>query len=676
MKNRPLSVIFLLAVVLLLPTGAVKAGASSAAAAVKVPQWLTDEAARGLRSFPPETEAVVLLDERATSVDLKGVLTTFCRRATRILRPAGVESARRLVLAETYDTKVKAMTGWVINPSGSPRQVTMKEVISSSLAADTLYMDAKLMLLLVPEADTGSVVGFEWREERTPPALEDVVDIQGEFPVLRSRYTLTLPRLWEPEMGWVHWPAVEAIEDPIEPLRRSLEILDVPAVGDEPRMPDKRALAGRLVVRIKPQAGGPHVFAGWADMGAWYTGLSEPRRVPDVKVTAKARELASAAADPLSRIAALARFVQKEIRYVSVQIGVGGFQPHFAADILKNRYGDCKDKATLLSALLAASGFDSHYLIVNTSRGVVTPDSPVSLYGFNHAILAVRLPEDVPDAGLDSLIRHPRLGRLLVFDPTMPTTPLGRLPYYLQDNTALLVDGAGSELILLPRPAPESNALDRTGRLVLSGDGTLSGEIREKRQGAAADSLRYQMQAASEADRRKYLETFLAQSLGAFTLQSFEFGDLENAGSDLLVSYRIIAPAYAKRAGDYLVLRPRVVGTKTVDLVSRDKNPRRHPIDLETTLLARDEFTVELPRGYAIESIPSPVGLDAGFASYRSRSEAGDGSLVYRREYRLVEPLLPASRFDQALAFFLAVSAEEQQSLLLKIGGDRRPPCP
>ena len=677
MKNRSLSLICLMAIVLLLPTVAVQAGASSAAAAVKVPPWLTDEAARALPSLPPDTEAVVLLDERTTSVDAGGALTTACRRAIRVLRPSGAEAAGRLVLAEAYDTKVKAMAGWVVNPSGSPRQATMKEVISSSLAPDTLYMDVKLMMLIVPEVDAGSVVGFEWREVRTPPALEDAVEFQDEFPVLRSRYTLALPPGCEASFSWIAWPAVPAIKAPGSPHTTwTFEITGIPAVGDEPRMPDERAVAGRLIVRVKAPVAGPLFFDGWADMGAWYGKLSGPRRVPGDTVAAKARELTAGAADPLSKIAALARFVQKDIRYVSVQIGIGGFQPHFAADILKNRYGDCKDKATLLAALLEAAGIDSHYLIVNTSRGVVTPDSPVSLYGFNHAILAVRLPDDVPDAGLDSLVRHPRLGRLLVFDPTMPTTPLGRLPYYLQANTALLVDGSGGELVLLPSPRPEGNAIERTGRLVLTGDGTLSGEFREKRRGAAADSLRYQMQAASEADRRKYLETFLSQSLGAFTLQGFEFGDLDNAGSDLVVSYRVVAPAYAKRAGDYLVLRPRVVGTKTIDLVSRDKKPRRHPIDLETTLFACDEFTVELPHGYAVEGIPSPLELDAGFATYRSRSETSGGSLVYRREYRLIEPLLPASRFDQALGFFLAVGAEEQQSLLLKIGGDRRPPCP
>ncbi len=132
-------------------------------------------------------------------------------------------------------------------------------------------------------------------------------------------------------------------------------------------------------------------------------------------------------------------------------------------------------------------------------------------------------------------------------------------------------------------------------------------------------------------------------------------------------------PAYAKRAGGYLVVRPRVVGNKAIDLASKDKKPRRYPIDLETTSFSRDEFTIELPEGWTAESLPKPVALDAGFASYSSRTEAAGRTLVYRREYRLIEPLLPASRHEEALKFFLAVGAEEQQSLLLKTAETRRP---
>ena len=265
---------------------------------------------------------------------------------------------------------------------------------------DTLYMDARILLLVVPEVEVGSVVGFEWVLERTPTAVEDSFACQGEFPVVRATYTLILPPRWEPDFSWVNWAPLEPLPPITTPASRPSPsiILDIPAIEDEPYRPGEQALAGRLLVRLKsPDAERPaSVPSGWADMGAWYAELSEPQRVPDVSVAQKARELTAAAPDTLSKIRALAEFAQKEIRYVSIQIGIGGFQPHPAPSVLANRYGDCKDKATLLAALLKAVGIDSHFIVINTDRGGVNLQSPVSLGSFNHVILAIRLPDDVP----------------------------------------------------------------------------------------------------------------------------------------------------------------------------------------------------------------------------------------------------------------------------------------
>jgi len=119
--------------------------------------------------------------------------------------------------------------------------------------------------------------------------------------------------------------------------------------------------------------------------------LSGERRQPDKTIEAKVQELTSGIDNVRNRLERLAEFVQKEIRYVSIQIGLGGYQPHPAPGILANRYGDCKDKATLLAAMLKSAGFDSFYIIINIDPYSVSPAAPVSLFLFNHAILAIKL---------------------------------------------------------------------------------------------------------------------------------------------------------------------------------------------------------------------------------------------------------------------------------------------
>jgi transglutaminase-like putative cysteine protease len=666
MRGRAvLSVILLFGAII--PTGALAVG--SGAAGEKAPQWLLDEIAKAPPTVPADTDAVVLLDEQSTEVSGKGVLTTVCRRATKILRPGGVEISRRLVRADSFDTKVKSMTGWVVREGGETRKVTMKQAVSTSLAPDTLYMDVKFLILSLPDVDVGSVVAFESEEVRSPASLEDSCELQGSFPIARAHYELTLPLGWKADFHWVHREPAERTPDPKRPQTWCFDFKDIPAMPNEPQGPPAASLMGRLIVRVITAAQDKRSYTGWTDMGRWYEELSRDERAPDEAVAAKAAELAPEGRSSLERIRALAAFVQKEIRYVSIQIGIGGFEPHKAPSVLANRYGDCKDKATLLAALLEATGVPSYFLIVNTDRGCVTMDSPVSLYSFNHAILAIRLPDDVPDAGLDGLVRHPRLGRLLVFDPTMPTTPPGRLPFYLQGNTALLVAEHGGELTPLPHPAPESNVLDRQAKLTLSADGACAGEVQEVRRGSLADAYRYRLQASTEAERRKILETFLSRFFASFTLKDYDIKNLEDPQGDLIVSYRFTVPSYAKRAGGLLVVRPRVLGQKAVDLTSRAKGPRQTSIDLlETTALERDEFSFELPEGCAVEDLPKPVDLEAGFALYKSATEAAGRRLTYRREYRLREPTIPAARYDEAVKFYLAVGSDEKQVALVKQG--------
>ncbi len=178
---------------------------------------------------------------------------------------------------------------------------------------------------------------------------------------------------------------------------------------------------------------------------------------------------------------ALTSYVQNQIHYVAIEIGIGGFQPHPASEVFTHQFGDCKDKATLLSTMLHEVGIDSYYVLIETRRGIVNPEFPSTL--FNHVVLAIRLPDDVQDPSLYAVVNHPKLGRLLFFDPTNAGVPLGYLPSYLQDNFGLVVTSDGGALVSLPLLPPATNRLLRTAKLTLGPTGNLAGEIQELRWG-------------------------------------------------------------------------------------------------------------------------------------------------------------------------------------------------
>ena len=149
----------------------------------------------------------------------------------------------------------------------------------------------------------------------------------------------------------------------------------------------------------------------------------------------KIQDLAPANLPLLERIRALAHFAQRDVRYVEISIGKGGWRPHNASDIFAHRYGDCKDKATVLSSMLSQIGVKSYYLLVNTQRGIVDEKVPPMAF-FDHMIIAISLPEASYSKRMPAVYQHPKLGRLLIFDPTNEYCPLGK---FLRTNKPIMV---------------------------------------------------------------------------------------------------------------------------------------------------------------------------------------------------------------------------------------------
>ena len=124
---------------------------------------------------------------------------------------------------------------------------------------------------------------------------------------------------------------------------------DIAPIRVEDQMPPWRGIAGRLVVALVPPNGKGSGIKTWNDIGSWYSGLIAGRRDASAAIRQKVAELTASAATPLAKMQVLASFVQHDIRYVAIELGIGGFQPHPASEVFGHRYGDCKDKATFLA---------------------------------------------------------------------------------------------------------------------------------------------------------------------------------------------------------------------------------------------------------------------------------------------------------------------------------------
>ena len=213
------------------------------------------------------------------------------------------------------------------------------------------------------------------------------------------------------------------------------ELTNLPPIPNEPLSPSLSNLVARLAVSYYPPSGGalPQIrtFTNWSEVGAWMGELEDPQVIVNDALATKAMQLTISAKTEYEKIQAIGQYVQN-VQYISIQTGLGrggGYRPHSSTEVFAKSYGDCKDKANLMRAMLKAVGITSFPVsIYSGDPDYVRPDWP-SPQQFNPCIIAVKVSDETHAS---TIIQHARFGRLLIFDPTDSETPIGDLPFYFR----------------------------------------------------------------------------------------------------------------------------------------------------------------------------------------------------------------------------------------------------
>ncbi|MBO0911989.1 MAG: DUF3857 and transglutaminase domain-containing protein [Acidobacteria bacterium] len=631
------------------------------------PAWMHALVNAPLPQHDDKTDAVVLYSERNIAVESAQKIKIHVREAYKILRPEGREYGEVVVPFHSPIEKVTALRGWSIPAQGKDYEVRDKEAVEISqpkIEGSELINDVRAKWIRIPAADPRNIVGYEYEIEEQPLLLQDTWFFQGEIPAREEHYSLEVPAGWEYKAAYLNHPEVKPVQNGNQ---WQWAVGDVPGIREESEMPPMRGVEGKMIVYLFPPGGpGKKGFTNWREMGAWYRELIRGRTDPSPEIKQKAAELTARASTPLEKMKAIAQFVQHDVRYVAIELGIGGWQPHPASDVFSHRYGDCKDKATLMASLLQVAGIDSYYVVINTERGSIGPETP-AYRGFNHAIIAVKLPVGLSDPSLAATINHPSLGTLLFFDPTNDFVPFGQIGGYLQENYGLLVGPESGELVELPRLPATLNTIQRTGTLTLDAEGNLSGKITERRLGDKAWKQRAALlRLTNDRDRIKPIEELLAGSLSNFQITKALLVNLTQTDQPFGFDYSFQAMRYAKNAGGLLLVRPRVLGEEA-DGILETSEPRRFPIEFEGPVEDSDTFEITLPPGYVVDDLPPPVDADFSFASYHSKTEVKGNVIGYSRRFEVKELSVPVSKADDLKKFYRIIAGDERNTAVLKM---------
>jgi transglutaminase-like putative cysteine protease len=629
-----------------------------------VPDWVKTAAQEKLPEFHGNPKAVVLLDETTYTVDEKGQAIEHVRRVVKILRPQGRDFGYPSVWYDK-DSKVLAFHVWSIDPAGHDYSLKDNEILDVGAPGEggELNSDERAKVADPPGRDPGGIVAYEYEKRERPYLAEANWWFQDELPRLQQSFTLVLPQSYTYTTTWAHHAKVDGVDLENHQYRWEMDNERAIDLDQVPMSPGEGSLEPRMTVHYAGPGLAEPQDGTWQGIGEWYAGLERDRVVSAPDIAAEAAELTVGKMDFYDKAEAIGDFVQQKIRYVEINMGIGGYQPHAAEDIFRGRYGDCKDKATLLSAMLSSVGIHSALLMVDTERGVIDPDAP-SIMG-NHMIAAIEIPQGYESPKLHSVVTAKTGKRYLIFDPTWYLTPFGQLEDNLQGSYGVLMEGDESQVIQLPVMDPTLNTIHRTGNFTLNADGTLTGSVTDMRYGDLAEDRRHIFSSEDGKKQQEYMNWVIGRDFTAASMTGLKVENVDALNKDLTTTFNVQASHFASFAGPLLMVRPRVLGSYELDV---DQKVRHVVINLEETMQGTDDYDIELPEGYVVDALPDPVKVDVGFASYVSSTEVHGRMLHYSRTYTVRQVTAPAAKYAEVQQLAAAIAADEDSQAILKRG--------
>jgi hypothetical protein len=585
--------------------------------------------------------AAYLADRTVVRLYGNGQAARFHQSVLRLDKPDLRDSVRTERIRYTPGREVvEVLSAERIRPSG--------EIVRASRISDNgptgkvggMYVDTRWKTVTFDDVDAGDLVHLRYRVDSVGQNIfggffGDTEGIQAGFPKYNVMYMAIAPEGRPLYPGMVHTasPAV-SVENGL--VKTSWSIAHVPALDVEPMSPPYAELGSMVSVST---------YKNWNDLGRWYADLVKEQLELDDAARTAGREAASGAKSELEKIQRLYDFVVKNTRYVGIELGIHGWKPFKASEVLRRRYGDCKDKATLLTALLLDNGIEADVALVRTADRGESPPGHATMWAFNHAITYV-----------------PKYK--LFLDGTAEYSGSSELPYQDQGAMVLVVHKDGTTALMSP---PESGADDNENRsnytALVGPDGALDIEGTERFRGARASAVRQEFE--EEKTRKTQLEKTLNQVFPGARVNKLEFSDLSNLEAPVSYTYSANIARYGIAEGSRMVL-PLTLFPHQVANAYGTLAKREHDLYTSYAWSTRNVIRYRLPKGARIEALPEGVTLDTPYISLQQVVRAVDGGFETDDTVTLKKRRVPVEAYAAFREACLSIDRALERKLVIK----------
>lgn len=383
----------------------------------------------------------------------------------------------------------------------------------------------------------------------------------------------------------------------------------------------------------------------WEAFGQFYYDLNVGRdNLPEAQ-KAKVQSLTAGVNSVEEKVKRIYSHFQSTTRYVSVQLGIGGWRAFDAEYVAERGYGDCKALSNYLMSLLHAAGIDAKPVLINSGdRSAVDPDFPSNQ--FNHVIVMVPTPADT-----------------LWLEATSQLYPMGRIGNSNEDRYALAVTENGGELVRTPASESHENTTLAEAEIKLNESGNASGSYQVTYTGNNQNRVLNTL--AGESPR--YKETWFKESLDipSFELKSVDFSQVAPGQEPVRITANLELPKLASKTGSRIFLKPGLENRSSY--VPPEENNQTRPVELAYVSVTEQRLVYTLPANYKVEAMPENVAIEAPFAEFRLDYTVEGNQLVYHRTFNIKKRTIEAADYNKFREFLIDVrKADKGQIVLVK----------
>ena len=388
-------------------------------------------------------------------------------------------------------------------------------------------------------------------------------------------------------------------------------------------------------------------LTAWKNFGIWEYGLYTEKDALPESAHREIRSIVQPSEDDYNKIRKVYRYMQERTRYVSVQIGIGGWQPFDATCVHEHGYGDCKALSNYMVSLLKAAGITAYTFLVHHGNDRFPFIEEFPSNQFNHAMVCVPLQKDT-----------------IWLECTSQSIPFGHIGCETENRGVLLITPEGGKVIHTPSSSPAQNMQCRTAAISLAAFGGAEVNSLEIRNGDQQDEIRGGLFAASPEEREHWILNDI--DVPNAVLKKYSLSGLETHENQVGLLIQFSVKHYASATGSRLFFQPNMLERNTA--VPPDAAERLAPVRFSYPYLDVDTLVYHFPKGFTAESLPPEAHVESSFGRFSSKTiVTGDTTLIFTRSLEIHDYSVPAKNYKEYRKFFWdIVKADRAQVVLVK----------